>query len=491
MRMGRTGNTGTGTRVRFAPSPTGELHVGNARTALFNWLFAMHGGGELILRIEDTDRARTSEICEQHIIEDLKWLEIDWDEGPEKGGPLGPYHQSRRLDIYGRFLRRLMEENRVYPCYCTEEELERERAEMLSRGLAPRYRGRCRNLSAEDRKRLESEGRQPAYRFRIEAGAVEFEDLIRGPMRFDAADIGDFIVVRSAGIPAYNFAVVIDDHLMEISHVIRGEDHLSNTAMQLLLYRALGFDPPRFAHHSLILGKDRSKLSKRHGSVAVREFRKKGVLPEAMVNYLALLGSSYGEGKEVMTSEEIVRGFSLDRAGKSGAIFDEEKLEWLNAQYIRKCEHGHLTDLLLPYLKDEGFDTESRGRAWIEAVVQAVKGNLRLLSEVGRYADVFFDERFGIGEEARAVLAQGRATEVLRALEKALREDGCPEERPYACLMDRIKADTGLKGKALFLPVRAAVTGKTWGPELDRVCDLLGRGSLLMRAEKAREAVKK
>ncbi len=273
-------------RVRFAPSPTGELHVGNARTALFNWLYARHYGGKLILRIEDTDRERTRRAYENNLLEDLKWLTLDWDEGPDRAGAVGPYRQSERLELYDAFLKRLIQEGKVYPCYCTEEELELERTALLSRKMAPRYLGKCRNLTQAQRRKLEAQGRKPTYRFRVESGTIAFHDGIRGAMKFEGEAIGDFIIVRSTGIPAYNFAVVIDDHFMEISSVIRGEDHLSNTAIQLMLYRAFDFDPPEFAHHSLILGKDRTKLSKRHGSVSVREFREQGILPEALLNYL-------------------------------------------------------------------------------------------------------------------------------------------------------------------------------------------------------------
>jgi glutamyl-tRNA synthetase len=284
-------------RVRFAPSPTGELHIGNARTAFFNWLYARHHGGKLVLRIEDTDRQRSTRAFEARVIDDLKWLSLDWDEGPDGKGEVGPYRQSERLELYESFLKSLQKDGRVYPCYCTEDELEVERTSLLSRKMAPRYMGKCRNLTEADRRRLEAQGRRPTWRFRVSQGAVLFQDLIRGTMKFEGEAVGDFIIVRSNGTPAYNFAVVIDDHFMEISTVIRGEDHLSNTAIQLMLYGALGFEPPEFAHHSLILGKDRTKLSKRHGSVSVREFREKGILPEALLNYLALLGSSIGEGR--------------------------------------------------------------------------------------------------------------------------------------------------------------------------------------------------
>ncbi|MDI6726923.1 MAG: glutamate--tRNA ligase, partial [Smithellaceae bacterium] len=277
-------------RVRFAPSPSGSLHVGNARTALFNWLFARRYGGVFILRIEDTDQERTRDIYIRDLLADLSWLGLDWDEGPGKEGAAGPYHQSQRTDFYTTHIEQLKGNNRVYPCYCTEEELEAERKVLQEKRMMPRYLGRCRELSGEERSRLEREGRKPAYRFRVNEGTAQFDDLIRGPMKFDCRGIGDFIIFRSNGIPAYNFAVVIDDHLMGITHVIRGEDHLSNTAAQILLYQALDFPPPVFAHHALIVGKDHAKLSKRHGATSVTEYRDKGYLPHALVNFLALLG---------------------------------------------------------------------------------------------------------------------------------------------------------------------------------------------------------
>jgi len=288
--------------------------VGNARTALFNWLFARRYGGRFVLRIEDTDRERTSAAFEEEILQSLRWLSLDWDEGPGEGGPSGPYRQSERMAIYGPFLDRLVREGRAYPCYCTDDELEEERAALVRSKQMPRYLGRCRGLSAGERLDREKEGRQAAWRFRVDEGIVEFNDLIRGPVRFDGRAMGDFIIVRSNGIPAYNFAAVVDDHLMNISHVIRGEDHLSNTALQVMIYGSFRWAPPRFAHHSLILGEDRSKLGKRHGSVSVREFRDRGYLPEALVNYLALLGSSFEGGQEICSREEMVSRFSLERS---------------------------------------------------------------------------------------------------------------------------------------------------------------------------------
>jgi nondiscriminating glutamyl-tRNA synthetase len=407
-------------RVRFAPSPTGELHVGNARTALFNWLFARHYEGTFILRIEDTDRERTSKRFEDAIIDDLKWLSIDWDEGPEKDGAFGPYHQFDRLDIYRDYLQELIAKERVYPCYCTDEELEEERANLIAMRRMPRYMGKCRNLSATRRKEFEEKGRKPAYRFNAGKEIIEFKDLIRGNMRFDSETIGDFIIVRSNGIPAYNFAVVIDDHLMKVSHVIRGEDHLSNTALQMLLYRALEYTPPRFAHHSLILGKDRSKLSKRHGSVTVREFREKGFLPEAFLNYMSLLGSSFGGGKEVCPMEEIIRDFTLERAGKSGAIFDEHKLQWLNGIYIRNYKPEKLMELLKPIIIEAGYDYESLDKAWLSQIVESLRDNITALSDVGEYIDMFFDDRYELSHDARSLLAEDEAMKVLTLVRDTL-----------------------------------------------------------------------
>jgi len=471
-------------RVRFAPSPTGDLHVGNARTALFNWLFAKHYGGDFILRIEDTDQERTSPVFEKNILEDLKWLSIEWDEGPEKDGSLGPYHQIQRLDIYDKYTKELISAGKVYPCYCTEEELETERASLLSMRMMPRYMGKCKRLTEKERAALESSGRKPALRFSVDKGAIEFNDLIRGEMKFEGDAIGDFIIVRSNSIPSYNFAAVVDDHLMEITHVIRGEDHLSNTAIQILLYRALDFKPPVFAHHSLILGKDRTKLSKRHGSVTVREFRNRGILSEALLNYLSLLGGSIGEGKEFASMEEIIKMFSLDKAGRSGAIFDEGKLRWLNAIYIRNCDIDKLTERLLPFIKEAGYDIDLMNSGWLHQVVEALRDNLVTLADVGLYLDIFFDDRYRISEEARAVIREGAAA-VVKVLHEELEQDKSADRDFYPNLINSVRRKTGLKAKDLYLPIRAAITGRTSGPELEKVFVILGKESILRRLERA------
>jgi nondiscriminating glutamyl-tRNA synthetase len=301
-------------------------------------------------------------------------------------------------------------------------------------------------------------------------------------MKFNCRDIGDFIIVRSNGIPAYNFAVVIDDHLMKVSHVVRGEDHLSNTALQILLYNALGFEKPEFAHHSLILGKDRSKLSKRHGSVAVKEFREKGILPEALLNYLSLLGSSQADGKEVLSSSEIIAGFSLERAGKSGAIFDEDKLKWLNGIYIRNLEPDRLTEALVPFIQRCGYDYEKMDKTRLLAIIKVIKDNLVLLTDIGRELAPFYDETFKISEEAAQVIKEDSALRVLKAFYETLTNmDMDDDSDAYSATMDKVRQETMLKGKALFLPIRAAISGVLKGPELDKIYGILGRNTVLAR----------
>jgi glutamyl-tRNA synthetase, bacterial family len=472
-------------RVRFAPSPTGELHVGNARTALFNWMYARHSGGAFILRIEDTDESRSALSYQINLFDDLKWLGLDWDEGPQKNGSYGPYKQSERLAVYKSYLQALIDADLVYPCYCTEEELEDERQSLILSKHMPRYMGKCRNLMAGERKQRENEGRRPSFRFKVHPQIIEFEDIIRGVMKFEGEAIGDFIIMRSNGMPAYNFAVVIDDHLMNITHVIRGEDHLSNTALQMMLYKAFGFEPPTFAHHSLIFGKDRAKLSKRHGSVSVGEFRKQGILPEALMNYLALLGSSFTEGREILSREEMVEDFSLERTSKSGAIFDEEKLHWLNAIYIRNCKTEDLVDRLKPFLDEAGYKTDAINAKWLNEVIELVKTELTTLSEIGSHISIFFDEKYEITEEARKILDNDKARKVIIAFNEYLKTTKDNLQELYAAAIKYVKEKTGAKGKELFMPIRAALTGKVHGPELDKVFTILGKEVALKRLKLA------
>ncbi len=468
-------------RVRFAPSPTGELHVGNARTALFNWMFARHHGGSLVLRIEDTDESRSALSYQVNLLDDLKWLGLDWDEGPEKDGAYGPYKQSERLDLYAQHLKKLIDADLVYPCYCTEEELEEERQALILSKRMPRYMGKCRNLSAGERDALAAQGRKPSWRFKVPPKTVEFNDLVRGLIRFEGESIGDFIIVRSNGMPAYNFAVVIDDHLMAITHVIRGEDHLSNTALQIMLYRAFGFEPPVFAHHCLILGKDHAKLSKRHGSVSVGEFRRKGYLPEALLNYLGLLGSSFADAREVLSQSEMVEAFSLERASKSGAVFDEEKLRWLNSVYIRSLTADDLMNRLWPFLHRAGYQPEELDPLWLKQVIETVKDELTELADIGEHIALFFDSRYRMTSEAKQVLDSANARKVVLAFGDYLASAiGSPQEI-YVAAIKHAKEISGVKGRDLYMPVRAALTGKIKGPELDKVFVILGKDSAWKR----------
>jgi len=459
-------------RVRFAPSPTGELHVGNARTALFNWLFARRHGGQVVLRIEDTDPDRSSPLYEAHLLLDLQWLGLNWDEGP--------YRQSERLPLYRHYLDSLIEKGLVYPCYCTEEELEAERKSLLRRGLTPRYGGRCRSLTAEERGIREAEGRLPAWRFKVPPGPIRFHDIMRGDMQFLGESIGDFIIVRRNGTPAYNFACVIDDHLMNITHVIRGEDHLTNTASQMLLYQALNFEPPLFAHHALILGQDRTKLSKRHGDVTVAEFRRRGILPQALINYLALLGSSL-EGKgEVSSLDELVGRFSLERVGRGGAVFDEGKLIWLNTLYLRR----EPVENIIPHLRAIMEENQVRGER-VEEIFLLVRENISTLRDVLTYLKAFNDETFELTLEAKKLLTENKSKEIIRAAIEGLKDmpdqGGDIFSQVYKLLMEK----TGLGGKDILMPLRAALTGKKAGPELDKVFSFLGKKRVLDRLQKA------
>ena len=472
-------------RTRFAPSPTGELHVGNARTALFNWMFARHWGGNLILRIEDTDESRSALSYQINLLDDLKWLGLDWDEGPGKDGAHGPYKQSERLDIYSDHLKKLMDSDLVYPCYCTEEELDEERQTLILSKRMPRYMGKCRNLSDAEREALVAQGRKPSYRFKVPPTSIELNDLIRGPIKFEGESIGDFIIVRSNGMPAYNFAVVIDDHLMAITHVIRGEDHLSNTALQIMLYRAFGYQPPAFAHHCLILGKDHAKLSKRHGSVSVGEFRRRVFLPEALLNYLGLLGSSFTDGREIFSQSEMIEVFSLERASKSGAVFDEGKLRWLNAIYIRSLATDELIMRLQPFLHEFGFQPETLDPEWFKNVIEIVKDELTTLADIGGHIDLFFDDRYEISSDAKHILDTANARKVVQSFGEYLADaTGSPQEI-YIAAIKHAKEKSGVKGRDLYMPVRAALTGKITGPELDKVFVILGTDSACQRLKRA------
>ena len=401
-------------RVRFAPAPTGLLHIGNARTALFNHIYAKHNGGKFILRIEDTDVERSTEASIDYILEDLKWLGIQWEEGPDRGGPAGPYRQSQRVRLYLDYAEQLFQEGKAYKCFCSPERLESLRKEQLSKGKMPRYDGQCRSLSEGEISKMEAEGQYPVLRFHVKRGSIAFEDLVHGKMNFDTEGIGDFIILRSDGMAAYNFACVVDDHFMHITHVIRGDDHLSNTPRQILVYQALGWESPIFAHHPLILGSDRSPLSKRHGATAVSQYRDEGFLPEALLNYLVLLGWTSPAGEEVLSLERIVEEFSLSALSKNAPIHSRKKLEWLNSIYIREKDEDQLSELLFPYLAKAGVPIQHLDAEYLRQISSVLKENLVVLSQVEEYLGIFFDEKFLFEDGAKAILSDPKNRETLR-----------------------------------------------------------------------------
>lgn len=472
-------------RVRFAPSPTGYLHVGNARTALFNWLFAHRHHGAFILRIEDTDVERSTEDSTESIMSDLRWLKLEWDEGPDVGGPFGPYKQSLRLKIYEKYLEDFKKRGLVYPCYCSPEELQKRREKQLAEGKPPRYDNRCRELTADQRKALEAEGKKPSWRFIVKEEKLCVHDLVRGDVEFDTATLGDFVIVKSDGGPTFHFAVCVDDALMEITHVIRGEDHLSNTPRHLLLFRALGFQPPLFAHLSMILGPDGSRLSKRHGASSVMELRNLGYLPEAVVNYLALLGWSPRCKKEILDLDAMAAEFDVKDVNKSAAIFDMEKFGWVNSQYLRKAPQGRIADLALPFLREAGLvegQLAEEDFAFLGKVIRVLIPYVRNLSELPQHAQMFFRaEGDGWTDEVAQILAGPKVKDILRQLSEDLEAFTDLEPKAIKAFLTDEAKKVGVGGKEFFMPVRAAITGQAHGPELMDVIPLLGKKRCLDR----------
>jgi nondiscriminating glutamyl-tRNA synthetase len=492
-------------RVRFAPSPTGHLHVGNARTALFNWLFARQKRGTMVLRVEDTDIERSEARFESQLIDDLKWLGLDWDEGPDVCGSYGPYRQSDRLEIYREHAERLLQEGKAYLCFCTEEELQQERERAMGEQRQAVYSGKCRALDPAEAKRKREAGEASAIRLKIPEHPIRFHDIVRGDVEFSNEVVSDPIILRSSGMPVYNYVVVIDDALMKITHVIRGDDHLSNTPKQVALYEALGWPVPEFAHLSTILGADRERLSKRHGATSIANFREMGVLPEALANYLALLGwAPSGGTREIFSLQELVKEFSLERVTPSPAVFDMEKLHWLNRHYIKQAPPERINRLALPYYtramvedlaQTAGLQSSEWHQwippepvlIWLAKVTQLLRPYVDRLDQLPERATAIlhYDARAAIGNPDNAEVLGWTQTDavVARFTQKILQDESAksghltPEY--FKRIVNEVKAETGTKGKELFHPIRIMIIGSHSGPEFDKLIPIIEEGSRL------------
>ncbi len=464
-------------RVRFAPSPTGYLHIGGARTALFNWLFARHNRGVFVLRIEDTDRTRSTEEYIEAIIEGMTWLGLDWDEGP--------FRQTERLDVYRNYVERLLEEGKAYYCYCTAQELDERRKKALKEGRTPRYDGRCRDLKTPP------PDRTPAVRFRMpQSGRTIVDDLIRGHIVYENEQLDDFIILRSDNTPTYNFVVVVDDVDMTITHVIRGDDHLNNTPKQIHIYTALGFPVPKFAHLPMILGPDKTRLSKRHGATSVQAYRDMGYLPEALLNYLVRLGWSYGD-QEVFTKEELIERFSLEAIGKSAAVFNPDKLLWINSQYIKDSSPEYIAELLIPFLEKEGLVKKEEGidREWLKRAVITLQERSRTLLEMARSMRYYILEYVELEPKAREKFINEKTKPVLEDVRNSLAglEDFSADEieKVFMAIVERHNTKLGKVAQ----PVRVAITGNTVSPGIFEVLEIIGKDRAIKRLDRAIEGI--
>ncbi|MEQ8175895.1 MAG: glutamate--tRNA ligase [Syntrophomonadaceae bacterium] len=477
-------------KVRFAPSPTGPLHIGGGRSALFNYLFARHQGADMILRIEDTDLERSKREYEEEIIRSLQWLGIEWQEGVDIGGEQAPYRQTERLETYKEYAQGLLEAGHAYYCFCSEEELEAERQELSEKGQMPRYSGKCRNLTREQIEEKLAMGIAPTLRFMVPNNQLYLlDDLVRGRVSFDSENIGDFIIMKSDGIPTYNYAVVIDDALMGVTHVIRAEEHLPNTPRQLMLYEALNFKRPEFAHISLILGEDRQKMSKRHGATSIIQYREMGYLPETMFNFLAFMGWS-PEGEEVMLSrEEIIKSFTLERVSKSPAVFDLDKLNWLNQQYIKKLSLAELGTALQPFIQGSRYAGQA-ARLTPEQVnlfLAAVHERLVCLADIEEYLELFFgDPQYE--EAAWPVLQQDHVPVILEAFLEVLPEN--PEFDELGPTLKTLIKQHKLKPAQVYMPLRCALSGRTHGVDLPYLIAIWGRQECKRRINETLEQLK-
>lgn len=474
------------TRVRIAPSPSGNLHIGTARTALFNFLYAKKTGGKYILRIEDTDAERTSQEYIVNIFDSLKALGLSWDEGPDVGGECGPYTQSERFDIYPEYAKKLVDAGYAYECFCTPEELTAEKEESQKNKVAHVYSGKCKNLTEAEKDALRAEGRKPAIRFAVEHKELIFDDLVKGELKFDTSLIGDFVIMKSNGTPTYNFAVVVDDMLMKISHVIRGEDHISNTPKQILIYEALGAEVPKFGHLGMILAPDRSKLSKRHGATAVSEFVEKGYLIDALVNFVALLGWSPSDGNEIKTVDEIAADFRIGEVSSSNSIFEYDKLNWLNSQYVKKLSLDELKERLKPFLTQ--YDLNELTDAQYTRLAEITREPLTILSDITDAVPYFFGNDVEVEPEVQTeVLSTETSQTVLKEFIPFVEGVEFDEETLHHKLEEfrGVFKEKGIKPKETMWAIRAAVTGRTKGADICAVLAILGKEKVLTRVKSA------
>lgn len=485
-------------RVRYAPSPTGYLHIGNARTALFNYLFARRYDGKFIIRIEDTDRKREVEGGEISQLANLKWLGIDWDEGPDVGGDYGPYRQSERLNIYLPLIDKLLEEDKAYKCYCTEEELEAEREEQRAQGIMPHYSGKCAHLTEEERAEFEAEGRTPVVRIRTPKDKVyKFDDLVKGEISFEAKSVGsDWVILKRDGYPTYNFAVVVDDHYMEISHVLRGDDHISNTPKQLLIYDSFCWEPPKFGHMALIVdpntGKKLSKRDARDIPQFIEEYREQGYVPEAVFNFISLLGWSPVGEDEIFTPDEIVESFDYHRLGTSPAAFDTGKLDWIANQYLKQVDLDDLVEGVIPRLQAKGLVNENLSEDEYEhykKLTSLYQEQMKYAAELPELAGLFFDENITWSEDEMAILKGETVPTVLTTLKGEITDLEPFEASEISKAIKAVQKETGVKGKNLFMPIRVATTGQMHGPQLADAMELLGREKVIEHLDEALQTI--
>ena len=452
--------------TRFAPSPTGSMHVGNARTAIFNYLFARHNNGKLILRIEDTDPERSTRENENKLLEDLKWLGVEWDEGP--------YRQSERINIYKNYAHKLVNEGKAFFCFCTDEELEEKRKRAEQEGRPPHYDGTCKRLTKDEIEERLKKGVSHTVRFKVKPGYIEFEDLIKGNIVMKEGMFGDFVILRSNGMPVYNFAVVVDDALMGVTHIIRAEEHLSNTARQILIYEALGFKTPYFSHTPLILAEDGSKLSKRHGATSVAEYREKGYLPDALFNYLALLGFTPESGREKISREEIIKEFEVKRISKSPSKFDINKLNWLNGEYIKDLDKNTLLERLKTFLDEKYFKDYSETD--LDRILILSSGGISYFSQINDNVSIFFNDDFELPLEFI-----DKYRKVIDYLKNRLLDYDKVNKDLWKNIIKEIGKEFSLKGKDLFMPIRIMTTGREHGPDIYEVLEILGKERILKR----------